>query len=178
MCQRVAAPGTDQLKQGELMQEVWLPVRGYENSHEVSNLGQVRSARTVLRQRMGNGYWMVDLKINGTRKTQTVHALVASAFLGPRPTGLQVRHGRKGRLCNAATNLSYGTPSENNLDKRRDGTDNRGGKHNMVKLTDSEVLLIRELRKEGSTLRAIGNEFGVSESLVSLICARKRWAHL
>ena len=160
------------------MQEVWLPVRGYENSHEVSSLGRVRSVRTVLRQRLCSGYLIVDLKTNGTRKTQLVHALVASAFLGPRPEGQQVRHGKKGRLCNALTNLSYGTPSQNNLDKRRDGTDNRGCKHNMVKLTNAEVLLIRELRQEGTTLQAIGNQFGVSESLVSMICSKKRWAHI
>jgi hypothetical protein len=58
----------------------------------------------------------------GVGRTHNVHALVAEAFIGPRPKGMEVCHGIKGQLVNSLDNLRYGTPSENHMDMRRDGT--------------------------------------------------------
>ena len=102
MCQRVAAPGTDQLTQDELMKEVWLPVRGYEGLYEVSDLGRVRSLDRKVKQKSRWGgetlflykgkvlkptnekdrYLMVALRF---RQKVRVHVLVAEAFLDPCP---------------------------------------------------------------------------------------------
>ena len=98
----MTAPGTDQLKQGELMQEFcheqWRPVRDYAGLYEVSDLGRVRSVGRVVPHRLkgkktiptrilkqgkaGNGYWTVSLWQNNKGKTHCVHSLVANAFLG------------------------------------------------------------------------------------------------
>jgi len=114
--------------------ERWLPVAGYEGFYEVSDLARVRSlprmtrhaglkGGQILRTPLGNhGYPTVNLSVDGHRKVHLVHRLVAAAFLGPCPEGMEVRHldGNRGRC--ELSNLAYGTHSENELDKLRHGT--------------------------------------------------------
>ena len=107
----------------------WKPVVDYEDLYEVSSEGDVRSIKTkkFLSQSLngrGNGYFKVNLHRNGIRKTRTVHQLVAEAFLGFCPVNHEVRHGIKGSRVNKVSNISYGTRSDNQLDRRRDGTNN------------------------------------------------------
>lgn len=106
--------------------EQWLPIPGFEGRYEVSNLGRVRSRTRVLKPSAGStGYPHVSLPDSSARsgfRVHYVHALVTLAFLGPRPEGQQVRHGDGDRTHCALANLSYGTPVENEADKKRHGT--------------------------------------------------------
>lgn len=43
-------------------------------------------------------------------------------FVGPKPDGLEVCHGIHGQKDNQLKNLRYGTPSQNQLERYRDGT--------------------------------------------------------
>lgn len=120
-------------------EERWLPVVGYESSHKVSDLGRVRSLDRIVhvtgqspRRRRGTvltqhlspstGYFTVTLASAGETRTRAVHRLVAEAFLGPCPVGMEVLHGPRRGRDNHLDNLSYGTKRANALDKRRDGT--------------------------------------------------------
>lgn len=114
--------------------EEWRPIAGYEGHYEVSSLGRVRSlARTVnagpppgvrqvpavmLRQTLRpNGYLQVTL----SKRSFMVHALVATAFIGPRQQGLETCHNDGVATNNVLTNLRYDTVSENRLDTVRHG---------------------------------------------------------
>lgn len=115
--------------------EQWLPVVGFQGFYEVSSTGLVRSLpRTYTKGRvlrpasLKYGHLHVDLWANGVGKTMFVHSMVAEAFLGPCPPGLQVRHLDGNARNNAVTNLAYGTASENAYDRTRHGTN-----HNAVK---------------------------------------------
>lgn len=122
----------------ELIHTEWRPVIGYEGVYEVSSAGQVRSIfrpgktrGTVLKPRVRkqrSGHLLLNLRINGVMKTKLVHRIVAEAFLGPCPDGMQVRHLDGDPTNNAITNLAYGTSSENRLDSVRDGTHNNARK--------------------------------------------------
>lgn len=106
----------------------WLPVPGYEGRYEVSNTGEVRSfwngTVRILKQVARKGrYLSVNLSVKNVQRSFDVHVLVASAFLGPRPEGLQVRHLDGDARNNRVSNLAYGTYRENSLDKQRHGTD-------------------------------------------------------
>lgn len=104
-------------------QEEWRQIPDWPD-YMVSSDGRVASVkrgvtRVLLGGKTSTGYRNVLLYKKGRRQTFRVHALVAAAFHGPRPAGLEVRHLDGDQLNNAAANLAYGTREENIEDKRR-----------------------------------------------------------
>jgi len=59
---------------------------------------------------------------------RAIHRLVAAAFHGPRPDGQHIRHLDGNHLNNEASNLTYGTPSQNILDQVAHGRHNMASK--------------------------------------------------
>lgn len=118
------------------MTETWLPVVGHEGSHEISDLGNIRSVdRIVLfpdgRKRFSKGRvlktWQSNgypyIKLGGTgRRNSPIHTLVLEAFSGPRPEGWVACHADGDRGNPKAENLRWGTYSDNNNDLVRHGT--------------------------------------------------------
>jgi hypothetical protein len=122
--------------------EEWAAIPEWEGLYEVSTLGRVRSVphrmlnkrgdECVVRGRIrkqvyGNGQWIyptVNLTDCETRRDNVyrVHVLVALAFIGPRPEGMQVRHRNGDYNDPRLVNLEYGTPSENQYDAVHHGT--------------------------------------------------------
>lgn len=119
----------DAIAQLELWpEEEWRWVPGYEGEYKVSSLGRVLSFK---RDRAGKllkpghttyGYARVNLSQNGQRTEFTVYWLVAAAFIGPHPEGMEIRHLDGDRTNDALYNLTYGTVSENQLDAVQHGT--------------------------------------------------------
>lgn len=105
--------------------EEWRPVTGFEGRYEVSDQGRVRS---LPRPRSRGGLlnaWVNNhyLRVCLGRRGMSVHRLVAGAFLPPAGTGQdQVRHLNGDPMDNRATNLAWGTASENASDKIVHGT--------------------------------------------------------
>jgi hypothetical protein len=117
--------------------EIWKDIPNYEGLYQVSNFGRVKSLERVFYNRGprylpetlmlfdvsgGNPYRRVKLSKNGRYRRFGVHVLVALCFIGPRPTGYSVLHGKEGKFVNTVENLSYGTHKQNMQDKKRDGT--------------------------------------------------------
>lgn len=103
-----------------MTEEIWKPVRGYEERYEVSNLGNVRNKETlnVLKPQTNRyGYLQVNLYVCGhsTRKMKTVHRLVAEAFI-PNPENKPfIDHINTIRTDDRVENLRWVTAKENNL---------------------------------------------------------------
>lgn len=171
--------------------QIWRAVPGYEGFYSVSDSGLVRSEDRlvshmrdgkrlkgrVIRQRINkkNGYPCVNLMMGGIKKTFPVHVLVALAFIGPRPAGMDIAHFDGDRMNPSESNLRYATPKENRDDSRRHGTLAKGERLPQAKLTERQVVLIRadhRLQKE------IAEEFGVSVTTISQVKSRKQWAHV
>ena len=118
--------------------EQWRPVVGYEGLYEVSSTGQVRSiARMVDRPRSGamaiksrirkqftkrTGHKSTSLSRDGKIVSVDIHRLVAAAFIGPCPSGMEVRHLNGDAADNRVRNLKYGTRQENVQDMIEHGT--------------------------------------------------------
>lgn len=120
----------------------WRPIPGWEGLYEVSSMGQVRSLGRVVTGQTRSFFWpgrvlrlvrkgpylQVTLHRPGMRVCRTVHSLVALAFIGPRPEGMQVCHGDGVGSNNALSNLRYDTASANEMDKVRHGTHHYSGR--------------------------------------------------
>lgn len=106
--------------------EQWKDVTGYEGLYQVSDLGRVKRVngrRSILTNVFDSskGYFVVCLSKDGITKVAKVHRLVGAAWLGSCPDGCETLHGSAGKRDNSVGNLSYGSRSQNQLDRRRDG---------------------------------------------------------
>lgn len=149
--------------------EEWRPVVGFEGLYEVSNLGRVRSIDRRVPQGDRTQYWrgrllkqgpapscgprpgrylQVHLRGGGRKRTVRVHHLVLEAFIGPRPPGLECLHANDIGTDNRAENLSWGTTSQNTLDKVKNG------RHPMAKRTHCKFG--HEFTPENSVYRKTG----------------------
>jgi hypothetical protein len=170
------------------MQEQWRTVADFPD-YSVSNLGRVRRdvaagpspAGKILKGRVNSGsYYRVTLYRRGAPTMLRVHRLVAAAFLGPAPTtDHQAAHGDGCPTNNHVDNLRWATHTENQSDRVRHGTSNRGERSASAKLNERDVRAIRaEYAAGGRTQTDIGARYGVSGQQISHIVRRKKWAHL
>lgn len=88
-----------------------------------------------------------------------------------------VAHSCGNSTCVNPHHLRWATRPENEADKLKHGTHNRGERHGRVKLTESDVREIRALRGSMKQ-KAIAEKFEVSQSAVSFIQSRKLWSWL
>lgn len=119
------------------MTEQWKAIPDWEGYYSASTLGRVRSEpRTVTRsdgvvQRhqgkvlatkdSSSGRAVVQLCLDGRMYPRLVHRLIAQTFI-PNPNGHPlVRHLNDDPGRNEVTNLAWGTYSENQLDRVRNG---------------------------------------------------------
>ena len=109
--------------------ENWRAVVGYEGFYEVSDSGLVRSVDRLshslkrgvqrIKGRMlkpgiaSNGYPSVALCRDGKPRTHNVHAMVAEAFIGPRPEGKVIDHIDQDRANPKVGNLRYVSQATN-----------------------------------------------------------------
>lgn len=132
------------------MQEIWLPVIGYEGSYEISNFGNVKSVDrwinypSSIRHKYGkeikikafsqfakgihlvqcivsSGYSAVSLKINSINKTASIHQMVATVFIENKNNLPQVNHIDGNKLNNHVNNLEWCTASHNMIHAFRMG---------------------------------------------------------
>ena len=174
--------------------ETWKTIPGYEGLYEVSSRGQVRSIdRTVPHGHSGSltlkgrirtqytdriGRKSVNLSKARRTRTHRVHNLVAAAFIGPVPDGMEVCHGNGDAGDNRLENLRYDTSVENAADRERHGTWNIGTRNGQAVLTETDVRAIRDRIRLGETSRSIALAYGVGAGTISHIKHRTTWAWL
>lgn len=156
--------------------EEWRAIPGWAGYYEVSGLGRVRSVERFVHFSDGRvrrydaklrathvdgfGYHKVTLKRSGKQDRVLVHQVVAAAWIGPRPPGLDICHYDGDKTNNRHENLRYDTRSANHADSVRHGTACR-----KRKLPDDVVEEIRLLRG-AATCRVIAEMFDTSPAHV------------
>lgn len=161
---------------------IWKDVEGFEGLYRVSNEGVLMSTPrrctkggVVKRNKMKNGYEKYILCKDGKVHTVRAHRLFAQHFI-PNPDSKPfVNHIDGNKSNNSVENLEWVTRQENVEHAVRTGLFNvKGEKHPMVKLTDTEVLEIRDLYKHKIyNQREIGEIYGVSKTNISFIVRNK-----
>lgn len=171
------------------MNEEWRPVHGWEGDFEISNMGRVRRVspkrgtwpgRVFVGQPNSRGYLRVSLRrhADGAQSFCFVHALVAAAFIGPRPEGTVVAHGDGNHLNNCVSNLRYCTNKENEADKILHGTKASGERNGHHKLCEDDVRRIRKRYVRGSSVDGalpMAKEFGVSPATMRSVVKGRTW---
>lgn len=168
----------------------WRPIQGYEQFYEVSEYGDVRRLSNCTRTKKGfipkgsvskGGYCVVTLMNGkGKRKEFSRHYLVAVAWLGARPEGMQINHIDQNKKNNHYSNLEYVTCQENVQQSwaktnRRD-TMAHGERHGKTNLTQTDVDGIRKLLAEGVLKqREIAILYGASVTQISGIKTGRCW---
>ncbi len=180
-----------------MSQELWRPIAGAVG-YEVSNLGRVRSWRRkgaradaalatepkYLKTSPGAyGYPVVCIARNGDKqKPVAVHILVLTAFCGPPGPGRESLHEDGNRLNAHLANLSWGTRTENKADSIRHGTSIRpsirGEKHMRARLTEAQVIAIKDGFAAGTSGEILAETFGVAPQTISAIKNGISWGWL
>lgn len=171
--------------------EEWREVPGWSGLYEVSNFGGVRSIKRYRWTTFGlrpcggkvlkvfqasTGYSAVNFTSPaGARVQMLVHSLVLSAFVGPRPEGMEACHNDGNRLNPALDNLRWDTRKNNHKDKHKHGTAQVGERSNGSKLRNFEAALI----KSGAiAIEEAVKRFGISKGTAMDIFRGRTWRHL
>ena len=114
-------------------------------------------------------------KHNG--KIHYAHRLSFQLFKGEIPTGYKVLHHCDNRICVNPDHLRCGSQQENIVECAQKGrlVNNAGERHGLAKLTADQVL---KIRASGERPCDLGRRFGINESTVRSILARKLWKHI
>jgi hypothetical protein len=118
------------------------------------------------------------MKIN--TKMHRAHRVSYQIHNGEIPDGMCVLHSCDDPGCVNPEHLHLGTFGDNNTERAQRGRnrDQRGEKHNFARLTEEQVIEIKEKYKGGKYQKDIGKEYGVSQSHVSNIVRGIKWSHI
>ena len=175
------------------IQERWLPIPGFPG-YEVSDLGRVRSFKKkirdqwvvvdvpqkILKPSVNDRYPKITLSCEGTPHCFNTYILVLTVFVGPCPVGHECRHLNGKKIDCSLKNLLWGTKLENANDKRKHKTmaSLPGMQNGSSKLSDMDVLQIRNLYQSGISQSEITKMYGVVITTIHNIVHYKRWKHL
>jgi len=145
----------------------WRSVAGFPD-YWVHSDGRVFSLHSdaYLRPYEVKGYLKVSLHGGGRRRVASVHLLVAEAFHGPRPDGLECAHLDGNAKNNCADNLAWVTKQENEAQKIAHGTAIAGEKSHHAKLTNAQAEIVRAAFRRPLKRRELGELVGVSETAI------------
>lgn len=154
------------------MEEIWKIVENSNNKYEVSNLGNVRSSKTLkkLKPLINKGYKVVGIIENNQRKTRTIHRLVAKAFIPNPQNKREVNHIDGNKNNNCIDNLEWVTPKENMAHSRLTGL-NKG--HPKTKPSKARKVLCLETNQIYKSAGVISKLLGVNRCAVSHQIARQ-----
>ena len=113
--------------------EIWKDIEGYEGLYQVSNMGNVRSSDRTLMVKRGNDEYVLQIKgrmlrpqtrrhgylsvwlyrLDGNKRQESVHRLVAEAFCERKSDDTEVNHKNEIKTDNRAENLEWITHKEN-----------------------------------------------------------------
>jgi hypothetical protein len=169
--------------------EIWKEVPGYEGFYMVSNEGRVkrlggspfcpddRILKTAINRA---GYVKITLARDGKFSYTTAHRLVALAFIGSPPEGLnQVNHIDGNKLNNHPENLEWTDHTGNNRHAIRLGLRvmPSGERAKRAVLTDAQVVEIRRQYANGVRSAVLAAQYGVTAQYVGSLARGESRRH-
>lgn len=121
-----------------------------------------------------NGYGRFD----PNRKPDWAHRVAWALVSGPIPLGMWVCHRCDNRACVNPDHLFLGTPEMNVWDMVAKDRHVRGERTITAKLTDQQVVSIRDMYRSGQTRGEIAKRTGWGQGTINNVIARRTWKHL
>ena len=115
--------------------------------------------------------------IKRQNKDHRAHRVAYTTWVGPIPTGLQLRHRCDNPPCINPDHLEPGTAKQNvaDMNQRGRGNPRHGETHPYAVLTDELVRNIRERVTNGGSIADIARELGVKYATVRAAAIKKTW---
>lgn len=175
--------------------EKWKKISGYD-FYLVSDSGKIKSETRIVTKKNGlqqkvqsrimkpkiskHGYFRIGLvDKNGKQKFYQLHRLVLITFAGLDEVKTQVNHIDGNKSNNSLSNLEWVTSSENQRHAHLIGLKSqKGEKHAQSRLTEKQVLEIRESLLNGVKQKILAEKYGVIRSYISEIKTKKAWSHI
>lgn len=177
--------------------EIWKPVKGYEEFYEVSNLGRIRNLPRLMTNNFGTfirkgkiknlkpssrGYVKTTLTDkNGKGRSELLHRIVAQAFI-PNPDNLPMVNHKNGiKHDNRVENLEWCDDSHNSRHAIDTGLTRvrKGEEIYFAKFSDYQVWLIKHMyHSDSMTITEITNMLGCNRRTISDIIKNRTWKHI
>lgn len=176
--------------------EVWKDIEGFEGVYQVSSFGRIKSmGRVIDRDKMGKlvifekilnphidqvGYPRLYLYKKNFKRRESVHRLVAFAFIPNTDNKPHINHINGEKTDNRVENLEWCTQKENVRHGFKIGLSCaiRGQDVVTAKIKNSDVPVIKKMRSEGAFYHVIAKKFNVSVSCIRWIVSGINWAHI
>jgi len=163
-------------------EEIWVDIAGFEGYYIVSTYGRVYDSNgNAVKETDVGGYKRVYLTTGRMHTQVMVHELVAGMFIGCDDHTLEVNHKNCIKDDNTVDNLEWVTHKDNMAHAARNRlmkpNPRRGAAHHSAKLTDIDVLSIRELVKSMHT-KDIAHVYGVHNDTIRDIIKGRTWTHI
>jgi hypothetical protein len=165
--------------------EVWKSIKDYPN-YQISNLGNVKSLNNYKRNYYKilspslskSGYYQIGIRLDKKRIYHTIHRLIAIHFIDNNENYKCVNHKDGNKLNNSIENLEWCSYSINNKHAYDNGLNKNNENHGRSKLSNSDVLLIKESLINNISQRKLAIQFNVSQACINYINVNKTWANL
>lgn len=171
------------------IEEIWKPVRGYEDLYEVSNCGRVRSlnyhrsgeTRFLSLWKNKGGYLRTKLSKDGKENKVLVHRLVWEAFRGKIPTGLQINHLDENKENNNILNLELCTVKKNANWGTRNKRVSKANSGKFINRKDQSKPVHQIDRKTGEVLNTFPSikeamrQTGIDDTHIGKCCKGHPW---
>ena len=162
------------------MEEIWLPITGYEDRYLVSNLSRIKSVPDIVTMKDGKvrkrksmvlkthkrgRYISKSLFKEGVSKSHTIHRLVALAFIPNPENKPHINHIDNNTYNNHVSNLEWVTQKENLKHAYDQG---RMSKPPVKYISSEKLEKARELLDKGVTRRDVECQLGMaSQTIIS-----------
>jgi hypothetical protein len=120
------------------------------------------------------------MSVNG--RMRTAHRVAWKLYRGDIPKDMFVLHRCDNRICVNPDHLFLGTPQTNADDMVAKGRSPHsrfiGERNGRVKLTEKQVIEIKNRRQQGENWKILAKEYDVSHQTIWKISTGLRWRHI
>ncbi len=165
--------------------EIWLPVKGFEDRFKISNHGRLISIngtyngnRFLKLNGTNRGYCQLILHDKPRKRRVYIHTLVAEHFISDKPNGnrMTVNHKDGDKSNNHFSNLEWIELADNVRHAHKTGLINSNGTNSYCsKLTPKDIFKILELHNKKYSQRKIAAMFPVCRTTIRGIINGVYW---